>query len=249
MVRKIRKKVQQTHVEGEFIFGVHALTELLKAKRRKVFAVYTLKKEPKAWKQIAPLLPKYPIQKHHCSRDELTQKVSSSEHQGVAAFVQPYSYRTKFFEPEKAPFLLLLDGVQDVRNFGAIVRSAYCTGVNGIIVCKKGGAPLTGAALKASAGLAERIHIFQAASVSEAIQLLKKAGYSIYTTALGGKTDATVLEYKKPLCVIIGNEGKGVSKESLDAGTIVTLPQASPDVSYNASVATSIILFMISYLK
>jgi len=140
----------------------------------------------------------------------------------------------------------LLDGVQDVRNAGAIIRSAYCTGVNGIILCKKEGAPMTGATLKASAGLAERMEIYQANSIGAALQELTKAGYNLYVTALGGKKSALEIPYTKPLCVIIGNEEKGVSPESLKAGTIVTLPQVSPDVSYNASVAAGIILFWIS---
>jgi 23S rRNA (guanosine2251-2'-O)-methyltransferase len=119
--------------------------------------------------------------------------------------------------------------------------------VNGVIVCKKEGAPMTGATLKASAGLAERMEIYQAPSIGAALQELIKAGYNIYVTALGGKKNALELEYKKPLCIIIGNEEKGVSNESLKAGTIVTLPQSSPDVSYNASVAAGIILFWVSH--
>lgn len=239
------KKQKQTL--GDIIYGVHPLIELLKAKRRKVFEIYTLKIEPKAWRQIQTLLPKYKVPIHHLTKEQLSQRAGTTDHQGVVALVAPYPLRKKFFEPQKEPFLVLLDGIQDVRNFGAIVRSAYCTGVNGMIICKKNGAPLTGAALKASAGLAERMQIYEASSVGFALQELKKAGYNIYVTALGAKKDATQIHYKKPLCIIIGSEGKGVSSESLKVGTVVTLPQKTADISYNASVAAGIILFMISY--
>jgi 23S rRNA (guanosine2251-2'-O)-methyltransferase len=230
----------------DIVYGVHPIEELLKAKRRKVYEIYTLKTEPKIFNRIASLLPKYKIPVHHLTKELLTKKLGTSDHQGIAAAVAPFPVRKKIFDPKREPFLLLLDGVQDVRNFGAIVRSAYCTGVDGIIVCTKRGAPLSGAALKASAGLAERMEIYEASSVVVALQELKKAGYTIYVTALGGKQDATKLEYKTPLCVVIGSEGKGVSRESLKAGTLVTLPQKSEDISYNASVAAGIILFLIS---
>lgn len=230
----------------EILFGVHPIIELLKAKKRKIAACYTLKTPIKAWKEIQPLLPKYKVPVHHVDREKLNQMAGTTEHQGIVVLAAPYIWRKNFFDPKKHPFIVLLDGIQDVRNAGAIIRSAYCTGVNGIIMCKKLGAPLTGATFKASAGLAERIDIYQAASVSAALSELKHAGYDIYVTALGGKQMATELLYKKPLCVVIGNEEKGVSPESLKAGTIVTLPQIVPDVSYNASVAAGIILFWIS---
>lgn len=243
--KQVKKQATKQHV-ADIVYGVHPVTELLKAKRRKVYELYTLKTEPKILNQIANLLPKYKVPVHHLTREALSQKLGTTDHQGIAAAVAPFPLRKKFFDTQREPFLLLLDGVQDVRNFGAIVRSAYCTGVDGIIVCSKKGAPLTGAAFKASAGLAERMEIYQAPSIGFALQELKTAGYTIYVTALGGKKDATQLEYKKPLCVIIGSEGKGVSSESLKAGTLITLPQKTDDISYNASVAAGIILFLIS---
>jgi len=242
------KRKPVAHV-GEIVYGVHPLRELLKAKQRKVLELYTLKPEPKVWKEIAVFLPKYPITIHHLSREQLSHKAGTTDHQGVVALVAPFAFRKSFFNPSKEPFLVLLDGVQDVRNFGAIIRTAYCTGVNGIIICTRQAAPLSGAALKASAGLAERMPIFQASSVAHALQLLKESGYAVYVTAVGAKQDATALHYQKPLCVIIGSEGKGVSPEALKLGTVITLPQSVKDVSYNASVAAGIILFMIAYQK
>jgi 23S rRNA (guanosine2251-2'-O)-methyltransferase len=239
------KHSRQKTVSGDLIYGVHPVKELLKAKRRKVLEIYILK--PKIWRQIQDIVPKYKVTVHQMGREQLERVTGTPDHQGIAALAEPFPFRKKFFEKEKSPFLLLLDGIQDVRNLGAIVRSAYCTGVDGIIVCRKNGAPLTGAAIKASAGLIERIQIYQASSVGSALFELKNAGYNVYVTALGGQKDATRMKYKKPLCVIIGSEGKGVSPESRKAGTIITLPQQADDISYNASVAAGIVLFMIRY--
>jgi 23S rRNA (guanosine2251-2'-O)-methyltransferase len=241
------KKTNKTATQyGDIVYGIHPVIELIKAKKRKVLTCYTLKTPIKAWKSLQPMLAPYKVTVHHVDREKLNHLAGSTEHQGIVVTAAPFVFKKTFFEPKKHPFIVLLDGVQDVRNAGAIIRSSYCTGVNGIILCKKEGAPMTGATLKASAGLAERMDIYQAPSIASALQDLTKAGYNIYVTALGGKKSATQLTYAKPLCVIIGNEEKGVSKESLQSGTIVTLPQSVPDVSYNASVAAGIILFWIS---
>lgn len=242
MTKASSKKV----VMGEIVYGVHPIIELLKQKRRKVFELFVLNPEPKIWMEIRDLLPKYPVRIHKMNRESLAKKLGTSDHQGIGALAQPFSFRKKFFTPKEQPFLLLLDGVQDVRNFGAIVRSAYCTGVDGIIVCRKQAAPLTGTALKASAGLAERMEIYQATSLSGALQELKEAGYNLYIAALSKNANAFSLKYKKPLCLVIGSEGAGVSGATLKAGTVITLPQKSSDVSYNASVAAGILLSVIS---
>ena len=235
------KKTKQQRIE--YIGGVNSIKELLKAKNRKLLALYTTRPEPKSFNQIKRLMPKYPVQIQYVTRTKLCQLIDSDDHQGIVAMVQPYGYRKTFFDAKKSPFIVLLDGVQDVRNFGAIIRSAYCTGADGVIVCKKGGAPLSAAAHKASAGLAEHMQIYQAASTQEAIQLLNKAGYHLYVTAFDGE-DATQLVFKKPACVVIGSEGFGVTRSLLQEGTQVTLPQRPGEISYNASVAAGIILFL-----
>ena len=230
---------------GELIFGGHALLEVLKAKRRKIYECYVLKQEPKIWRSISPLLPKYKMPIHHLTKEQMTQKLGTADHQGVAALVSPFPFRKKFFDASREPFIVLLDGILDVRNMGAILRSAYCTGADGVIIPARQGAPLTGAAVKASAGLAERMEILEISSVGQALVELKKAGYNVYVTALEKAQDATKVEYKKPLCVVIGSEETGVSPETLKAGTVVKLPQKANDVSYNASVAAGIVMFLI----
>ncbi len=228
----------------EYIYGVNSIKELLKAKKRKLLALYTTRPEPKSFKLIQRLMPKYPVQIQYVVRAKLAQLVGSDDHQGLVAMVQTYGYRKAFFDPKKNPFVVLLDGVQDVRNFGAILRSAYCTGTDGVIVCKKGGASLSAAAHKASAGLVEHIQLYQAASVQEAVQLLKKAGYHLYIAAFKGE-NAIDTTFTKPACIIIGGEGFGVTRSTLQEGTQITLPQRSGDISYNASVAAGILLFLV----
>jgi 23S rRNA (guanosine2251-2'-O)-methyltransferase len=230
---------------GELIFGVHPIVELLKAKRRKIISIYTTKPQPKGWSLIEKLMPSYPVPIQYVEeRDILTRMAETTDHQGVVAWVQPFAFQKKFFAPETSPFLLLLDGIQDPRNVGAILRSAYCLGVQGVILVKKGGAPLTATALKASAGLAEHLAIFVASSIQEAIMKTKAAGYNLYLATFGGK-NACEVQFKMPLCLVIGSEGVGISPSILKEGIPVTLPQKTADISYNASVAASLLAFLI----
>lgn len=237
------KKTTQT---GHLIFGIHPIIELLKAKRRKLITIYTTRPEPKAWQQIARLLPAKPVVPiQYVSREVLHKLAQTTDHQGIVAYAQPFVTRKKFFEPSKQPLLVMLDGVQDVHNVGAILRSVHCTGFDGVIICQKQAAPITASVLKASAGLAEHMDIYFSPSPQAAVQELKKAGYTIYLTFFDGANAATV-PYKSPLCIVIGNEAVGISKEISKDGIHITLPQQSSDISYNASVAAGITLFLAS---
>ncbi len=229
---------------GELIYGVRPILELLKAKKRKIVSIYTTRPEPKVWRDIQPFLPER-VQIQYVAPEVLDKMVGTTDHQRIIAWVGPQVTRKKFFETGKHKFLLMLDGIQDIGNLGAILRSAYCTGVDGVVITKRGSAPLNAAAIKASAGLAEHLDILIAASASEAVKQLKDAGYTIYLATFDGK-DATKETYTRPLCIVIGGEGSGISPQILNSGIKVTLPQRTPDISYNASVAAGILLFLIS---
>jgi len=242
----IKKKDKET--KGELIFGIHPVVELLKAKRRKLISLYTTKPTPQAFEDIQKVWPKYPVAIQYVAREVLDRMVGTTDHQGVVAWTQEFPFRKVFFDPKKHKFLVMIDGVQDPRNLGAILRSAYCTGVDGAIVIKRGGAQLTGVAIKSSAGLSEHLEIYAAQSAASAVADLKNAGYNIYLATFDGENAATC-DYKKPLCMVIGGEGSGISKSILSSGTHVTLPQKDSDISYNASVAAGILLFLISLRK
>lgn len=236
------KKTKQT--VGELIYGVHPVVELLKAKRRKIIAIYTTKPEPKSFQEIQKYLPKYPIQMQYVKRDVLTRMAGTTDHQAIVAWVTPFAFRKKMFDPKQQQFLVMCDGIQDPRNLGAIIRSAYCTGAHGVVLTQKNSAPLNATAIKASAGLAEHMEVYRVPSASAAMQELKQAGYTVYLATFDGES-ATKCSFDQPLCMVVGSEGRGVSREILKQGIHVTLPQRTGDISYNASVAAGILLFLI----
>jgi 23S rRNA (guanosine2251-2'-O)-methyltransferase len=228
----------------DVVYGSHAVIEMLKAKRRKLISIYTIKPLPKIWDKVKKHFPKRVANIQYVSKDALTRMAGSEEHNGIVALVSPFIFSKTIFDSKKKPFILLLDGIQDVRNLGAILRTAYCVGVDGVVICKKGGASISPAVFKTSAGLAEYLNIYQAPSINSAIFQLKQAGYNFYMSVLNNGKNALEVEYKSPICLVIGNEAVGISKEIAKKGELITLPQVRKDISYNASVATGILIFV-----
>jgi len=238
---------KKTDIKGELIYGINPVCEALKAKRRKIIQLYTTKPEPRALATIKRLLPRHvPIQ--YVTRSILQRMVDNTDHQGAVAWVQPFGFTKKLFEATRYPFILMLDGIQDTRNLGAILRSAYCTGIDAVVLPTKNSAPLNATALKASAGLAEHLQILVSDNLAATAQNLKQKGYEFVLATLDGE-DPEQLTFDKPTCLVIGSEGSGISSALLRMGQKITIPQRSPDISYNASVAAGILLHTIGRKK
>jgi len=229
-------------IKTDVLYGMHPVQEALQAKRRKIYHIYTSKPAPKGFSALEAEISRRSIPITHCSREQLTHRAGTPDHQGIVAAVGPFPFRSKPFDSIKQPFLLLLDGLQDPRNVGAILRSASCMNVDGVIISQKASSPLTAAAVKASAGLSEHLEIMLAPSAGAAGQILEKAGYHLYVAHFGGQSLPEV-SFKTPLCIVIGSEGTGVSAALTKKGTAVTIPQRKSTISYNASVAAGILLF------
>lgn len=232
----------------EALFGAHPIIEALRAKRRKLISIYTIKPEPKSFLRVKPYLPasgKYTV--NYVSKEALTKICGSPDHMGVVAWMGKFVYQSKFFSPKVYPQILILDSIQDVRNLGAILRTAYCTDFLGVVLCSSSGAKLTAASVKASAGLAEHLAIYVAPTAVVAVDLAKQAGYNVYLSALGGQ-DVRTCNIVKPICLVIGNEERGIQKNLIKSGVSVMLPQKESSISYNASVAAGILMFYFQYL-
>jgi 23S rRNA (guanosine2251-2'-O)-methyltransferase len=245
--KKNKKKSGRKKGMYEVLYGAHAITEMLKAKKRKLISLYTTKPLPRAWQRIKPYLPKAIPNIQYVTRNVLSSMAKSHEHMGIVALVAPFPFSRTLPTPEKHQFILLLDGIQDVGNLGGILRSAYCTGVDAVVATTKGSASFTAAVFKASAGLAEHLRINRISSLKGTVLDLKKAGYCFYLTVLEGGKNALEISYKKPMCLVIGNEAVGISKDIRGEGELITLPQRSADISYNASVAAGIFMFLMGF--
>ena len=228
----------------DIIYGVHPIIELLQSKRCKIGAIYTLKNPIKSWSAISKTIPSH-IPVSMVTRETLDNVSGTKDHQGILAFVGEFPFSQTMFTPDKQKFVVILDEIQDVRNLGAILRSAYCTGVDGVILVRANAASLTPAAIKSSAGLALHLPIHLAASIKGAINDLKKSGYHIYCATLGGSESVANFQFQEPAVLVIGNEETGISNDVAKMGTKILLPQRRPDISYNASVAAGILMYSI----
>ena len=238
---------QKEQKKTELVYGINPIVELVKAKNRHIVTLYTTEKVPPKIKELisSNKLPRTNI--YRVSKERLSKIAGTTDHQSVVALATPFDFRKKPFEHDKQKKIILLDGIQDPRNVGAILRSAYCSGFDGAIIPHKGAAPLNAVALKSSAGLAEHIEIYQAPSTSAAVQEMKKQDYNFYLGVISNKSvDATQVDYKQPLCLVVGSEGLGIAKSILSCGKHVKIPQKHLDISYNASVAAGILMFIIS---
>jgi len=138
----------------------------------------------------------------------------------------------------------MLDGVTDVRNFGAIARSAELCGVHAIIIPDKGAAQINEVALKTSAGALTKIPVCRETSLAKTIDFLKLSGIQIYASSLSTKDPIHALDFTGPTALVIGSEGDGVSKKVLSmVDQHFIIPQKGTTDSFNVSVATGICLY------
>ncbi|AUC20754.1 23S rRNA (guanosine(2251)-2'-O)-methyltransferase RlmB [Polaribacter sejongensis] len=182
--------------------------------------------------------------------EKLDRLSKNSNHQGAVAQISPVEFYDleelieKTVESDKIPLFLLLDQVSDVRNFGAIIRTAECSGVNGIIIQKNGSAPVNAETIKTSAGAAFKIPICKVDHIKDALFLLQAS--DIKTVAATEKTEDSVydIDFKQPIAIIMGSEHRGVNPSILKMVDYkAKLPLLGEIASLNVSVACGVLLY------
>ncbi len=171
--------------------------------------------------------------------------------QGVAAIKQSYKFYSldeiiSSTKKTPSPLILILDSIQDTHNVGAILRTADCSGVNGIIVTKNNSAPINETVVKTSAGATAYVKIVQVNNLANTIDELKQNGFWIVGSSLDNAKPYTEVDYKIPIVLIVGNEEKGIRKLTADkCDFLVKIPMLGKLQSLNVSVAAGILLFEI----
>ena len=183
-------------------------------------------------------------------RRQIENMTGIANHQGIALIVKPFQYSSQkeIFARAKSPALFVaVDGVTDPRNIGAIARSAAAFGADGLLIPQRRNAPLTAAAWKSSAGAAARLPIAQVTNLVRSISDAKE--YGCFIVGLDGDADTAIAEMEiadQPLYIIVGSEGRGLSRlvrEKCDL--LISIPMSNSVESLNASVAMSIALYSI----
>jgi 23S rRNA (guanosine2251-2'-O)-methyltransferase len=172
-------------------------------------------------------------------------------HQGVAAFMALVEFQSVeailpfLYEQGETPLLLLLDSITDVRNFGAICRSAECMGVQAVIIPQAGSAPANEEAMKASAGALAKIRLCRVKSLFTTVEWLQQSGVQVVATALTNHSLPLYdVDFTVPTAILMGSEGDGLHPKFLKmADAVIKIPQATDFDSLNVSVATGIVLY------
>lgn len=181
---------------------------------------------------------------------EKINRITTKNHQGVLAFVSQITYYdveellTTVFEKGKVPLVLILDRVTDVRNFGAVARSAACAGVDFIVIPSRGAAQINADAVKTSAGALNSLKVCRVDNLKNSIEYLKESGLQIIACHEKTSSYHFNADFTKPTAIIMGSEENGISNEYLKRSDMqVKIPMVGNIDSLNVSVATGIILF------
>lgn len=231
------------------IFGIRAVIEAIKSGENidKLFLQKGLKGE--LFSELEQLIRKERLNSSYVPIEKLN-RLTNKNHQGAIAQIAPITFYDledmvlNVIESGKVPLFLLLDQLSDVRNFGAIIRTAECTGVSGIIIQKKGGAPVNGDTVKTSAGAIFKIPICKVDHIKDAVFYMQASGIKVI--AATEKSDKTLydISFKEPCAIIMGSEGKGINPSVLSVvDEKAKLPILGEIESLNVSVACGAFLY------
>lgn len=240
------KREQKTE---EFVMGRHPVKEALQSDREinKVFVQEHI--SGRAVDEIVRLAKSQRLVVSFVPKSKLDKLVDYQNHQGVVLATSPVEYATiddlfKVAESRnERPFFVMLDEIEDPHNLGSIIRTADITGVHGVIIPERRSASISSTVSKASAGAVEHVKVARVTNLTQTIKELKDRGLWVFGTDMNG-TDYREWNTDSPICLVIGNEGKGMSrlvKENVDE--LITIPMKGNVGSLNASVAASLLMF------
>lgn len=235
--------------EKDMIFGIRAVIEAAEAGKDidKVLVKRELSGE--LFKQLQEVLRRYeiPMQRVPVERiDRITRK----NHQGVIAFTSAVTYQKLeniipvLYEEGKNPFFVVLDGVTDVRNFGAIARTCEVAGVDALVIPARGSASVNADAIKTSAGALHSLPVCREQNLKDAVIFLKNSGIQVVAATEKAAKNYTEVDFSVPVAILMGSEDEGVSPEILRiCDELVKIPQFGTIQSLNVSVAAGVMMY------
>ena len=237
-------------MQGEIIYGINPVREALRG-NRKAFELFVQESatDHRIGKMIA-MAEERGIAVRRRGREDLARLANTSHHQGVVLAVAPFIYTeleellSNIETSDETLFLLLLDGIQDPQNLGALIRTAACAGVQGVIIPKDRACGVTPVVEKASAGAVETVPVVQVTNLVQCLERLKQAGCWVFGLAGESRTTIYQADFKGNLVLIIGGEGDGIRplvRKQCDH--LVAIPHYGGVASLNASVAGGVALF------
>ncbi|HCZ36183.1 MAG TPA: 23S rRNA (guanosine(2251)-2'-O)-methyltransferase RlmB [Cytophagales bacterium] len=235
--------------KSEMIFGTRAVMEAIKAKREieKIFVQAGLNND--LIKELIQVAKANAVPFTFVPQQKLN-RLSTKNHQGVICILATVSYANlegiidKAYQEGREPFLLIVDRVTDVRNFGALARTAECAGLDAIIMGDSGNAPITGDAMKTSAGALSHLPVCRVKDMKKTLHFLRESGIQIIACTEKASDLLYDLDLNTPLALIVGSEEDGISPQLLkEADRLAKIPMKGKISSLNVSVAAGISIY------
>ncbi len=236
----------------DMIEGRNAVIEALKSDRTIEYIMVAQGDTKGSISVVLALAKEKSVVVKYVERIKLDNMTETGAHQGVIAIVTPYKYCSiedilnNAKEKNEDPFILVLDEIEDPHNFGSIIRIAEVCGVHGIIIPKRKNVGVTPTVYKTSAGATEHIKIAKVTNINVALDELKESGIWVYGADMHGEKYCYNADLKGPVALVIGSEGKGISKLTKSkCDVLVKIPMVGKVNSLNASVACGMIAYEI----
>ena len=235
--------------KDEYIFGIRAVIEAIEAGKDidKVLIKKDLKSELAT--ELFAKMKEYSIVGQRVPVDRIN-RITKKNHQGVVAILSAITFASldnvvpELYEKGETPLVVILDGITDVRNFGAIARTCECAGVNAIVISERNSAGVNGDAVKTSAGALLHIPVCREKSALNAVKYLKDSGFQIVGATEKGAVNYTKIDYTVPTAIVMGAEDVGISVDILKiCDSYAAIPQFGHISSLNVSVAAGILIY------
>lgn len=235
--------------ENEMIFGTRAVIEAIQAGKEvdKILMKRDLQNDLS--RELFSIIKGTNIPLQRVPQEKL-DRLTRKNHQGVIAFISAVTYQKLgdivpfLYEEGKVPFIVLLDGVTDVRNFGAIARTCECAGVDAIVIPARNSVSVNADAVKTSAGALHTLPVCKESSINESIKFLKDCGFKVVAASEKSSTDYTKTDYSVPVAIVMGGEDMGVAMDNLRiCDEIVSIPIIGNIASLNVSAAAAVLMY------
>ena len=234
---------------SDYIFGIRPVIEAIEAGKEidKIFV-----KKDLQGPQTAELMTL--VREHHIVTQrvpvERLNRITRKNHQGVVAMLSAVTYSRlewlvpQLYEEGRLPFVIVLDGITDVRNFGAIARTAECCGADAIVIAERGSVGVGGDAVKTSAGALNYLPVCRERNIAGAVRFLKDNGYACVAVSEKADINYTTADFTGPVALVMGAEDTGISPEVLRlCDTKVAIPMFGHIGSLNVSVAAGVLMY------
>ena len=235
--------------ENEMIFGTRAVIEAIQAGKEVDKILMKRDLQGDLSRELFEIVRDTNIPLQRVPQEKL-DRLTRKNHQGVIAFISAVTYQKVedivpfLFEEGKDGFIVLLDGVTDVRNFGAIARTCDCAGVDALVIPSRNSVSVNADAVKTSAGALHTLPVCKESSINEAIRFLKNSGYRVVAATEKATKNYTAIDYAGPIAIVMGGEDFGISMDNLRiCDEMVQIPILGNISSLNVSAAAAVLMY------